>query len=92
MYYFISSAMIHSGMGPTHVINFLSTCNIPPIDTTTLKKKEKEISASIVKQAKESCRRAREEKWMLYQTNWSAVLMLDGRPEDLAVSTIVALV
>lgn len=54
--------MIHAGMGPTHVINFLSTCNIPPINTTTLKKKVKEISASIVQQVRESCRRAREEE------------------------------
>ncbi|XP_061168272.1 uncharacterized protein LOC133177209 [Saccostrea echinata] len=58
----VALAMIHSGMGPTHVVNFLSTCNIPPIDATTLRKKEKEISASIVCQAKESCQRAREEE------------------------------
>lgn len=47
--------MVHSGMGPSHVVNFLSACNIPPIDPSTIRKKEKEVSASFKNQASESC-------------------------------------
>lgn len=44
--------MLHSGMGPTHVVNFLSTCNSPPIDATTLKKQDKKIFAFIIETAR----------------------------------------
>lgn len=54
--------MIHSGMGPSNVTNFLTTCNIPSIDATTLKKKEKQISTAIENQARESCKKARAEE------------------------------
>ena len=39
--------MVHAGMGPTHVVNFLSTCNIPPPDPKTLRKREKDIASAI---------------------------------------------
>ena len=51
----IISAMVQAGMGATHVVNFFSTCNIPPPDPSTLRKKEKEISSSVIQEATESC-------------------------------------
>ena len=50
--------MMHTGMEPAHVNNFLAECNIPPISETTLYKKEKEISKSINDVAMTSCREA----------------------------------
>ena len=54
--------MVHSGMGPSHVINFLSACNIPPPDPSTLRKKEKEITDSVLHEATQSCKKASEEE------------------------------
>ncbi|XP_063436090.1 uncharacterized protein LOC134717530 [Mytilus trossulus] len=51
----VALAMMHSGMGPDHVVNFLSTCNIPPPDPKTLKKKEKCIALSLIDEASDSC-------------------------------------
>ena len=34
--------MVYSGMVPSHVVNFLSACNIPPTDPTTIRKKVSE--------------------------------------------------
>ena len=47
--------MVHAGMGPTHVVNFLSTCNIPPPDPKTLRKREKDIASAIMAETSESC-------------------------------------
>jgi hypothetical protein len=52
------TGMMHTGMGPAHVNNFPTECNIPPISETTLRKKEKEISKSIHDVAMTSCREA----------------------------------
>lgn len=49
------TGMIHSGMGSSHVDSFLSACNIPPINPSTIKKKEEEIYPSFKRQASESC-------------------------------------
>ena len=54
--------MVHSGMGASHVVNFLSTCNIPPPDPSTLRKKEKEMATSLVNAASESCKNATAEE------------------------------
>ena len=50
--------MMHTGMGPSHVNNFPTECNIPRISETTLRKKAKEISKSIHDVAMTSCREA----------------------------------
>ena len=42
-------------MGPTHVVNFLSTCNTPPTDLKTLRKREKDIASEIFAEASDSC-------------------------------------
>ncbi|CAC5357712.1 unnamed protein product [Mytilus coruscus] len=38
--YKVCLAMINAGMGPSHVNNFLTGCNIPPVDASTFVKKE----------------------------------------------------
>ncbi|CAG2241504.1 unnamed protein product [Mytilus edulis] len=58
----VALAMMHSGMGPDHVVNFLSTCNIPPPDPKTLKKKEKSIALSLMDEASDSCKTASAEE------------------------------
>ena len=57
--------MIHTGMGPAHVNNFLTECNIPPISETILRKKEKEISKSIHGVVMTSCREAQLQEILL---------------------------
>ena len=57
--------MIHTGMGPTHVNNFLTECNIPPISENTLRKKEKEINKAIHDFAMTSCREAQLQEILL---------------------------
>lgn len=54
--------MVHSGMGATHVVNFLSSCNIPPPDPSTLRKKEKELSIPVTNEATDSCSKASKEE------------------------------
>ncbi|XP_052085083.1 uncharacterized protein LOC127722226 [Mytilus californianus] len=58
----VALAMMHSGMGPDHVVNFLSTCNIPPPDLKTLKKEEKCIALSLMDEASDSCKTASAEE------------------------------
>lgn len=54
--------MIHAGIGPTHLQNFLAECNLPSISENTLRKKEKELSKQIGEVANTSCRTAQEEE------------------------------
>lgn len=54
--------MVHSGMGPDHVVNFLSTCNIPPPDPKTLRKREKDIASAVMVEASDSCKTASAEE------------------------------
>ena len=44
---YIIAGMIHAGIDLSHVVSFLSTCYIPPIDPSAIKKKEKEMCASL---------------------------------------------
>ena len=48
--------MIHAGMGATHVNNFLAGLNMPPVHSSTIRKKEKEIGKKIQEVAAESCK------------------------------------
>ncbi|XP_076088184.1 uncharacterized protein LOC143058588 [Mytilus galloprovincialis] len=48
--------MIHAGMGATHVNNFLAGLNVPPVHSSTIRKKEKEIGKKIQEVAAESCK------------------------------------
>lgn len=57
--------MIHAGIGPAHVNNFLTECNIPPVSENTLRKKEKEISKSMHNVAMTSCRKAQLQEILL---------------------------
>lgn len=50
--------MVLSGMGPDHVVNFLSTCNIPPPDPKTLRKREKDTASAVMVEASDSCKTA----------------------------------
>ncbi|CAC5385032.1 unnamed protein product [Mytilus coruscus] len=54
--------MINAGMGPSHVNNFLTGCNIPPVDASTLRKKQKELAPSIIEAAEASCKEAQREE------------------------------
>ncbi|CAC5369686.1 unnamed protein product [Mytilus coruscus] len=55
-------AMINAGMGPSHVNNFLTGCNIPPVDASTLRKKQKELAPVIIEAAEASCKEAQREE------------------------------
>ncbi|CAC5388280.1 unnamed protein product [Mytilus coruscus] len=51
----VALGMIHAGIGATHVNNFLGALNVPPVNSSTIKKKEKEIGKKIFEVARESC-------------------------------------
>ncbi|CAC5356263.1 unnamed protein product [Mytilus coruscus] len=57
-----SKSMINAGMGPSHVNNFLTGCNIPPVDASTLRKKQKELAPVIIEAAEASCKEAQREE------------------------------
>lgn len=57
--------MIHTGIGPTHLQNFLSECNLPSISQNTLRRKEKELSQAITEVADRACRQAQQEEMTL---------------------------
>ncbi len=48
--------MIHAGMGPTHVNEFLSCLNIPPVSHSMLDNRKDEAGRAIETVAKESCK------------------------------------
>ncbi|VDH92481.1 Hypothetical predicted protein [Mytilus galloprovincialis] len=54
--------MINAGMGPSHVNNFLTGCNIPPVAASTLRKKQKELAPVIIEAAETSCKEAQREE------------------------------
>ena len=54
--------MINAGMGPSHVNSFLTGCNIPPVDESTLRKKQKELAPIIINAAETSCKSAQIEE------------------------------
>ena len=56
------SAMYHTGMGGTHVNNFLAALDIPGIHHKTLKKREEEVAKYIRDVAKDTCEEALEQE------------------------------
>lgn len=56
------SAMVHTGLGPIQVNNFLATLNLPPTDPSTLKRRELKIDTNLEKMARESCLEATKEE------------------------------
>ena len=54
--------MDHAGIGPTHVNNFLSNFNVPPVSDRTLRNREKELGQVVEQLAKESCQKAAHEE------------------------------
>ena len=46
--------MLHSGIGPTHVNELLSSFNVPSVGESTLKAREREVGPQLEKLAKES--------------------------------------
>jgi len=54
--------MIHVGIGPYQVVNFLTSLNIPTIAPKCLKDREREILHSVESCASESCEKALEEE------------------------------
>ena len=53
--YSLPVGMLHSGVGETHINNFLSTLDIPPVCHKTLKKAERAVGVVIESCAKKSC-------------------------------------
>ena len=53
--YSLPVGMLHSGVGETHINNFLSTLDIPPVCHKTLKKAERAVRVVIESCAKRSC-------------------------------------
>ncbi|XP_065194251.1 uncharacterized protein LOC135825567 [Sycon ciliatum] len=49
------AAMDHAGIGVTHVNNFLTTLNIPPVNEKVLRRQERAIGTVVERVAKESC-------------------------------------
>ena len=49
-------------MGPSHVNSFLTGCNTPPVDESTLRKKQKELAPIIINAAETSCKSAQIEE------------------------------
>ena len=54
--------MVNAGMGPTHVTTFLAGCNIPPVDESTLRKREKTLDPVLIQSAEASCCEAQKEE------------------------------
>ena len=54
----LSPGMIHAGLGATHVNNFLTSMNIPPVQPKLLKRREREVGPQIESTAKRACREA----------------------------------
>lgn len=54
--------MIHVGMGPTHLVNILGQCNIPPPSEPSIRKHEAKVGKTITDVALESCRAAQVEE------------------------------
>lgn len=50
-----AAAMIHTGIGETHITDFFNILNIPPPARKTIKKREREVGQSFEKIAKKSC-------------------------------------
>lgn len=72
---FLTIRMIHVGMGPTHLVNFLGQCNIPPTSEPFIRKHVAKVGKAITDVALESCRAAQvEEK----QTSDTLQASVDG--------------
>ena len=54
----LHAAMLHAGIGATHVNRFLTTLNIPAVNTHQVKKREREVGEVLESVAKHSCQRA----------------------------------
>lgn len=59
---FYFTAMVNAGMGPSHVVDFLSGCNIPPIHPSTLNKKQKKLAPVLIQAAESSCKTAQQQE------------------------------
>ena len=52
----VALGCLHAGIGQTHINNVLSTINIPTINSSTFKRREREVGKAIENVAKASCR------------------------------------
>lgn len=67
--YIIYAAMVHAGIGETHVNVFLTTLGLPSVSSKTLKKHERKVGPAIEKVAEMGCEDAcREEKELQLET------------------------
>ncbi|XP_063406027.1 uncharacterized protein LOC134689985 [Mytilus trossulus] len=58
----LALAMVHTGMGPVQINNFLATLNLPPVVPSTLKRREQKIDTTLETVAKKSCLEAQKEE------------------------------
>ena len=54
-----AAAMVHVGLGPSHMCEVFSVMNIPPPTEKTLKIREREVGPKIESEAKKTCEAAR---------------------------------
>ena len=50
--------MVYSGVGPTRIVSFLNTVNIPQPDVKTETKRDKDIASAIIAETFDSCKSA----------------------------------
>ena len=72
--------MIHAGMGATHVNNFLSGLNVPPVHSSTIKKKKNEIGKKIQEVATKSCKAVQEKEKELSNGKVKLLFFISSRP------------
>ena len=82
-----SAAMLHSGIGPTKLMDLLSVMNIPPPSTKTIKKRERDVGPVIESVAKKTVFKT----FQLQEQNIQMVSlpkrMLVGRRDQVVVHT-----
>jgi len=64
-------AMLHAGLGPSHLSSVLSIIGVPPPSIVTIKKREREVGAGIESEAQDSCSRSiQNEKNVVMDSDW----------------------
>ena len=78
--------MLHTGTGPTHVKELLSSINIPSLGESALKASKREVGPQIEKLAKELCLESLESKRNLWKDDSEKENVEIGVSYDMACS------
>ena len=68
------AGMLHVGMGETHLNEWLSVMNVPPLARLTVKMREQEVGPSIEAVAEETCQRAMQAEMSATEESQRALL------------------